>query len=199
MRVPAAVAALPLLAGTATGVLLAESIPERFILASAAAAVFALIAGAGFLSLRFDLGVVVAVVIGCATAGLSGAVTSIRSLYAPPLLHWFHAHEDEAAEPLTLVGTLRHDAALADAVVSIVVDVGTVCAGSCDDGRGVSAPGGVRLSVGGAVPPDAVARWRAGRQLRLAALLRTPRPIETPAFPTTRRRSHVAGSPWWAR
>ena len=180
MRAPAVLAAVPLLAGSAAGVLLAGPTPERFILASAAAAVFALIAGTGFLSLRSAEGVSAAVVIGCAAAGFSSGASTVRFLYAPPLLQWFHAHDGDRSEPVTLDGRLRDDAASAESGVSLVFDVTAVCASRCEEGEQAPVRGGVRLSVGGAVPLAAVARWRAGRRVRLPALLRSPAVYRNP-------------------
>lgn len=181
MRVPAVLAAVPLLGGTVAGLALGESLPEHHVLASAGAAVFALIAGAGFLALEFGGMVVLAAVIGCGAAGFSAGASSARHLYAPPLLAWFHANAGDTSDPATVIGRLRDDAAVADYGASLTVDADRVCAGRCDDtvsdGR---MEGGARLSVGGAVSPSDIQRWRAGRTVRLPALLRTPATFRNP-------------------
>ena len=184
MRLPAILAALPLLAGTASGVFFADAAPERFLLASAAASVVALIAAAGFFVLQTDEGLVLAVVIGCGAAGYASGASTARSLSATSLLAWFHAHADDASEPTTVIGVLREDAAPVSYGALLTIDVTTACAGACAMGAPPSAvSGGVRLSVGGAVSPLDVRRWRAGRTVRMPALLRTPTSFRNPGVP----------------
>lgn len=180
MRVPAVLAAVPLLGGTVAGLVLGESLPEHYVLASAGAAVFALIAGAGFLALAFDGMVAFAAVVGFVAAGFSAGASSARHHSAPPLLAWFRANAGDTSDPVTVIGRLRDDAAVAEYGASLTVDAEHVCAGRCDtvaDGR---IEGGARLSVGGAVAPADIQRWRAGRTVRLAALLRTPLTFRNP-------------------
>jgi len=88
MRVPAAVAAIPLLAGSAAGVLFVDYVPERLILAFAASALFALMAGFGFFEdgLCLVSGAIVAA--GFAAAGMSMGLSSAHALHAPTLLQW---------------------------------------------------------------------------------------------------------------
>ena len=164
MRVPAVLAAAPLLAGAAAGVVLAESTPERFVLASTAAAALALIAGCAFLADRLDWAVAATVVIGCALAGFSMGTSCTRELYGPSVAGWFDDTLGEDPDPVILDGVLREDAAITDYGASLVLDVRRVAAaGETRDVRG-----DVRVVVGGAVPPSEIVRWRASRWERPA-------------------------------
>ena len=188
MRVPAVLAAVPLLGGTVAGLVLGESLPEHYLLASASAAVFALMAGAGFLALEFDALVAFATVIGFIAAGFSAGASSARDLYASPLLAWFQANAGDTSDPATVIGRLRDDAAVAEYGVSLTVDAERLCAARCN-GQVPEArvAGGARLSVGGAVAPADIQRWRAGRSVRLHALLRTPATFRNPGVPDEAR------------
>ena len=193
MRLPAVLASVPLLAGTAAGILSVGISPERFALASAAGAVFALLAAAGFLALRFDHGTVSALALGLACAGFANGTSTARSLEAAPLLRWFEAHDGDGSEPVTLVGRLREDAASTAQGVWLTLDALSVCAeASCRTGA-TPVTGGLRASVGGAVAPTAMSRWRAGRVVRLAVLLRTPATYRNPGVPNERRASARRG------
>lgn len=181
-------AAVPLLAGTAGGLLLVDGIPQHLVLASAAAAVFALIAGCGFLALRYDVAVLLAIGIGCAGAGVCAGASSARYLYRTPLVEWSHANVGDAADPFTVVGILREDGSVTDYGASLTVDAVTICAGRCGDSHSeVPVAGGLRLSVGGAVSHGDVRRWRAGRMVRLPALLRAPASFRNPGIPDEAR------------
>ena len=175
MRIPAVLAAAPVVAASAAGVLLAGAISDHLIVAAAGASVIALIAAAGFLALGVEAGVVLAVVIGYAAAGFSSGVSVTRSLYAPPPASWFHAHAGDASDPVTLVGVLRDDASRMESGVVMTLDVVRVAE------RPTS--GGVRIGVGGTPPTEAVEQWRAGRTLRVSALLRSPTTFRNPGVP----------------
>ena len=177
MRVPAALLAIPLLAGAAAGVLLVDHAPERLILAAAYAAVLCLLSGMGFLADGLANAVVSAAVIGAAAAGYSCGASTARALYAPPLLAWFDAEVTADSDPVTLVGTLQDDAALVGYGVLLTLDVHLARVGR-DQPAGVS--GGVRLTVGGAAPAAVVSEWRAGRVVRLPATLRRPISFNNP-------------------
>ncbi len=183
MRAPAVLAAAPLLAGAAAGVFLAETTPERFVLACAAGSALALIAGCAFLADRLDWAVIAAVVFGCALAGFSMGTSCTRALYAPSVASWFDATVGRDPDPVVLEGVLREDAATADYGASLVLDVRRVAAA----GKTHEVRGGVRVVVGGAVPPSAVARWRAGRVLRMSVLLRRPSTFLDPGVPDETR------------
>ena len=184
MRNPAVLFAVPLVAGTAAGVLLVDAFPDRLTLAAASAAIVALVAGIGFFALSVAHGVVAALVIGSACAGLSAGASTTRSLESQPLLTWFQASAGDTSEPVTLVGVLRDDAAAGEGGVFLTLDVQGVCAGACDPAR---TSGGVRLTVGGTPPASRVSSWRAGRTVRLSALLRTPAMFRNPGVPDESR------------
>ena len=172
MRVPAMLAALPLVGGCAAGVLLVDLIPERVVLAFAAAAAFTLLAACGFLYERLTLVVATTAACGFASAGLSLGASCARGLAAPPLLAWFEAHLSDEADPVTVVGVLRDDAARSASGVSLTLETGG---------------GGLRLGVGGVVPGAALDAWRAGRTVRLPALLRRPTTFHNPGVPDDAR------------
>lgn len=194
MRLPAIVAALPLLAGTASGVLLADLTPERLVLASAAASLVALIAAAGFFVLQAGDGVVLAVAIGCGAAGFSAAASTVRSLSATSLEAWFDAHDGDGSDPSTVIGVLREDAAAVEYGALLTLDVTGVCAGACARGRAPDAAvGGLRVSVGGTVSESAIQRWRAGRTVAMPALLRAPTTFRNPGVPNEARALALRG------
>jgi len=173
VRLPAILAALPLLAGTASGVLFADVAPDRFVLASAAASLIALTAAAGFFVLHTDDGLVLAVVIGCGAAGYSSGYSTARSLSIPPLLVWFQAHVGDRSDPTTIVGVLREDAAAVSYGALLTIDV--------------AGAGGMRLSIGGAVSEADIQRWRAGRTVSMPALLRMPTNFRNAGVPDETR------------
>ena len=147
-------------------------------------AALSLLAGSGFLADRMDWGVVASVAMGCALSGFSMGTSCARELYAPPLADW--ALEGRAtldSDPVMVEGRLRDDAALAGYGASLVIDVSRVVA----VGRVVDVRGGVRVTVGGAVTPSAAGRWRAGRLVRMPALLRQPTTFHNPGVPDERK------------
>src|SRR5687768_5357563 len=123
MRVPAALAAIPLLTGAAVGVLLEDSAPVRLILAAAFAALLCLLAGLGFHADHDARAVVAAVVLGAGAAGYASAAAQSRALSAPTLLTWFDANAATDSAPVTLVGRLRDDGADVGYGVLLTVDV----------------------------------------------------------------------------
>jgi competence protein ComEC len=177
MRVPAAAAAVPLLAGSAAGIIFADSIPEHVVLACAAAALFALLAGCGFATEDLGGAVLATVFGGCLAAGLSLGGSTARALYIPPLLQWFDRDSNSDSDPVVIRGTLREDGALAEQGASLTIDVASV---SRLDGAAANAHGGVRLFIAGNVPALDLSAWRAGRRVRVPALLRRPAPFRDP-------------------
>ncbi len=193
MHTPAAFAAVPLVAGSAAGILLADHPDGWLPLCAAGAAVLSLLAGLGFFADEDAASVAAAVAIGCAMAGISLGVAGARAAYRPGLLAWFdaRAHDDRDA-PAVLEGILREDAALAPFGASITLDVTGVVSPSRDAGREQAgrptpARGGVRLSIGGAAAAGRVGEWRAGRTVRVSALLRRPTPFGNPGLPDETR------------
>ncbi|MEO5897655.1 MAG: DNA internalization-related competence protein ComEC/Rec2 [Vicinamibacterales bacterium] len=177
MRVPAAIAAIPLLAGSAAGVLLVDHIPERLILAFAATAIFGVLAAFGFLEEDLPPAVVVTLVCAYASAGLSIGLVSARAAYAPSLLQWFESRAPEASAPVAVEGIIREDAALSEFGASLAIGVRRV---SATGGAARAVLGGVRMAVGGRVSATHLAQWRAGRVVRISALLRRPTVFRDP-------------------
>jgi len=196
MRVPAAVAAVPLLAGSAAGVLLVDHVPERLILALAAAAIFALMAAFGFLEEDLSIPAVVTLSAGFAMAGMSMGLSAARVVYSPPLLQWFESRTEVAGELLLLEGILHEDGALTENGASLSLSVERISVGS---GTSAAVAGGVRVAVGGSVSSGDLANWRAGRRVRLPAALRRPTVFRDPGVqddtrPLARRGIVLIGS-----
>ena len=117
-----------------------------------------------------------AVTAGCLAAGISLGITTARDAYRPPLLAWFDARSvEDRDEPAPLDATLREDAAVTPFGVSLTLDVAR-------PGRG-----GVRVSVGGAGAVEHAGEWRAGREVRVPALLRRPTSYGDPGVPDETR------------
>jgi competence protein ComEC len=176
MRIPAALVALPLLAGSAIGLFAATSVTDVLPLCAAAGCGFALIAAAGWCGDGDGEAAACAVAVGCLVAGVSLGATAAREAYRPPLLAWFDARRVEDRDaPVLLEGELREDAALTPFGVSLTLDVKH------------PARGGVRLSVGGNAVLEPVDAWRARRTLRVPALLRRPTSYGNPGLPDETR------------
>ncbi|MEO6211991.1 MAG: hypothetical protein ABIP65_00060, partial [Vicinamibacterales bacterium] len=148
MRVPAAVAAIPLLAGSAAGVLLVDAFPDHLILAFAAAAMLSLVAACGFLGEDLAWVLLATVVFGFASAGVSMGASSARASYATTLLQWFESHAAAETEPVVVEGILREDVAVTEHGASLTVDVRRI---SALDTSWTDVRGGLRLVVGGRV------------------------------------------------
>ena len=182
MRLPAALVAIPFLAGCSAGILLADHPDPWLPLCAAAAAAIALVAAVGFFSDRFDAGVVCAIGAGCILAGLSLGLTAARSAYRPDLLASFNALDPGSREaPQVVEGVLREDAALSPGGVSLAVDVRVVVTGTGRTRRDTA--GGLRLTVGGASASERLDEWRAGRTIRMPVLLRNPTTYGNPGLP----------------
>ena len=176
MQTPAAVVAIPLLAGAAAGLLLPVAAGDSLALRAAGGAVVALVSACGVRGLADEAVFVAALLIGCSLAGLSLGITSARRAYSPPLLVWFGGRDaGERSEPALIEGVLREDAAPNPLGVSLSVDVTTA------NGRGTA--GGARLSVAGASVGDAVSAWRSGRAVAMPAVLRIPAMYGDPGVP----------------
>jgi len=186
MRVPASLLALPLIAGTAIG-LLADG-PDRLPLCAAAGALLALMAGAasrdGDETGRQGAACIAA---GALAAGVSLGASAAQDAYAPPLLQWFRENAPPAGIPLVLEGTLLEDAAAGPFGVSLALGVRRAAReGESLDGA-PSRPGGVRLTVAGTLARGLHAEWRAGRTVRVTAALRPPGAYRNPGVPDDTR------------
>ena len=73
---------------------------------------------------------------------------------------------------LVVEGVLREDAVRSASGVSLSVDVGRV--GELRESGLVPVEGGVRLSIAGTLFDERMKEWRAGRTVRMPALLREP-------------------------
>jgi competence protein ComEC len=183
MRTPAAIAAIPLLTGAALGLSLSEQLPGSFAFCAAAAALIALLAAAG--SIGFDLvqESTLSLTIGLLFAGSSLGATAAAQTYHPPLLAWFESRRDPVQ--VVLDGVLREDASVTPFGSSVTLDVVRI-----DDGRLTAKPGvlgGVRLTVTGSLAASQSVQWRAGRLLRLTAMLRKPATYLDPGVRDERR------------
>ncbi len=166
MRVPCALVAVPLIAGAVAGLLLADSAPGSCGLAAAAAAGVAVLAAVAAIADDSSLEATLAIVAGTLMAGFSLGVQTARETYG---------REPAVAvgEPVVVEGWLREDAALAVAGAAVTLDV--VRAGPAGREPAPLARGvGVRLGVTGAAAAGAVGQWRAGRLLRVTAIVRPP-------------------------
>ena len=190
MRVPAALVALPLVAGAAAGILLHGSTPERLILASAGSAVICALAGLAFLADDEAAAVVCCVVGGSGLAGLSLGGSATAALLAPPLLVWFESLPAHETGPFDVAGVLRDDAVREEYGVILTLDVSAV---GVPGGTLRPARGGVRLVVGGMAPAGEVGQWVAGRAIRTSAALRRPAFYANPGVPDDRRAQALRG------
>ena len=185
---PAAIVALPLLAGALTGLVISDDTATALSIYSASGALLALLSAVGAFSVESSLDAVIAIATGCLLAGLSLGVTSAFLAYHPPLLQWFEARaSQDPATPILIDGVLREDAALSGPSPSVVVDVQSVGVNTADGWVSSARPGGVRLSVGGAFGPARLVSWRAGRRVRISALLRAPSTYLDPGVRDDRR------------
>lgn len=177
MHAPAAVAAVPFLAGSLAGLLFWPWSFETIGSIGPGAAALALVAAAAWAADADGPCVCVAVAVGCFAAGFTcGGIAADRA-YAPPLLSWCAARG--IFEPVTLEGVLREDAVPNAAGVSLSIDVDRI--------EGQPTAGGVRVSVAGALAAASIGEWRAGRRLRLPALLRFPSVHRSPGVPDEAR------------
>jgi competence protein ComEC len=166
MRVPAALLAIPLLAGSVAGVLLFDSAPETWALSAAGGALLAAAAAAGAIADECTLEATMALVMGGLVAGLSLGLSAARDTYD-------HESPVPLGEPIVLEGRIREDASASPAGATLTVDVlraAAVGREAVPFGRRI----GVRLGVTGTAAGEAVDRWRGGRMVRVTAFVRPP-------------------------
>ena len=189
MRVPACLIAVPLLAGTAAGVLIPVASGNE-VSACAAGAVLCLLAGALLYADGEPAGVALCVIAGAALAGTSMGMSSVRRLTSPPLLGWFEALPADDAVPVRVEGRLRDDAAVVEYGVLLTLDVDCAAIGRSPCAR---VRGGVRLVVAGDAAAASAGGWRAGRRIRAPALMRRPAWFANPGVPDERRALALRG------
>jgi competence protein ComEC len=119
------------------------------------------------------------------TAGWMLAVLSTEAALHPALrtrlidAHGRSAIQDEAGDPVELTARLVSDAARSPTGVRLEIETVSVSL----DGGWSETEGGVMLTVGGEVPDALLVTWRAGRVIRLPALLRRPSRYMDPGVP----------------
>ena len=170
MRVPAALVAVPLLAGAIAGLCFFEL--SHLISCAAGGSAIALLAGITALLLDDGVSCSAAVVAGSLIAGASLGASAATDAYSPSLLAWFNEGSVDGARAARLEGVLREDAASGPFGVSLLIHVIAVA----DDGSSKTrrVDGGVRLSVTGTLAAARMHEWRAGRPVRLMATVREP-------------------------
>ena len=178
MPVPAAVPAASVLLGASLGALLELSsvVPALVLMAMALAAAAAAFAAR---RRRIFLAAIAAVFFSAAWA-LS--IRATADAHQPPLRTALAEATGPGSAPVTLVGRLVVDAAVADRGVALSLHVTR----SEWAGETALATGGVRLTVAGTLGLDAIGEWRAGRTVRVPALLREPGRYLDPGVPDAR-------------
>ena len=150
MLAPAVLLSLPYVTATAIAFLCADVAPDRLGPAAAAAALLAVIAGAGFYLEEDATGVAVALTIGALAAGYAGGASAARDTYGPSLLTWFEREDPQ--EPVVVEGWLREDAVGESPMLHLEVE--RITGG---DGVQHHVSGGVRLFLGGSPAGNLVA------------------------------------------
>ena len=180
MRCPATLVAVPMLAGAAAAAACPGAPPGPLVVCLPVAW------GAACLAWRRGRprAFVAAVVAASCLAGAALAADAARRARRPPLLAALEARRDVIGgqEPVRLEGRLRRDAQVVDEGARLDLDVARVEAGGWTAGTS----GAVRLSVRGSLSPRLAGAWRAGRRVRLWALVRAPgvfRNLGDPAVP----------------
>jgi competence protein ComEC len=128
---------------------------------------------------RVFLGAVVVVFF---SASWALAIRATADAVRPPLLASLERPLHAGTAPVELEGRLTADAAVTERGVALSLDV----VGWRWNGQTGSTEGGARLTVGGAMALDVTGRWRAGRLVRLPALLREPGRYLDPGVPDGR-------------
>ena len=185
MYVPALLVALPLLAGAAAAILGFHRLPADFAFLTAGGALLLwLAAAASFLLDELDEGgeATALIVAGAIAAGLSLGASDSARVYRSSLAGWFDRVAPSA--PVVVEGVLREDAVRSASGVSLSVDVGRV--GELGESGLVPVEGGVRLSITGTLFDERMKEWRAGRTIRMPALLREPSTYLNPGTPDER-------------
>ena len=176
MHAPAAMAAVPLVAGAAAAAVLGPELPHELPTTACGAAALAVIA-ALTLHLDGDDDAVPVAGLGCLLAGLTLGTLAASAAYDAPLLAWHHGEGRDG--PASLEGRLREDASSTPRGVALLVDV--------DRADGEALSGGVRLSVAGVIAPTAALDWTRGRRVRVRAHLRRPTAYRNPGVPDDTR------------
>ncbi len=182
MYAPALLVALPQLAGAAAAILGFQRLSSEFaFLTAGAAALLWLAAVASFL--LDDAGAATALIVAGAIAiGLSLGTSDAARVHRSSLAQWFDRVAPSA--PVVVEGVLREDAVRSASGISLSIDVGGV--GELGESGLTSVEGGVRLSIAGTLLDERLDGWRAGRTIRVPALLREPSTYLNPGTPDER-------------
>jgi competence protein ComEC len=179
---PALVAAVPALAGAAVALHVFDRLPPAFaFLAAGGAALLWVAALASFLLTDTEAATAL-IVAGAVAAGLSLGTSDAARVYRSSLAAWFERAAPSA--PVLVEGVLREDAVRSPSGVSLTVDVTLI--GEIGSGAPTPVEGGVRLSIAGVLLDRRVGEWRAGRTIRMPALLREPSTYFNPGTPDAR-------------
>ncbi len=179
MRVPASLPALAILAGAALGTRIGGGSPVpglALLLAAFGLAILAWLARRGLLF----AGAIAAVF----ASGACVLAQRAEAEAADPLIRRELA-DAIARGPIWLEGHLREDAAPASNGIGLTVDVER-WSRDPDTARALLGRSGVRLTVGGAIGLERASEWRAGRLVRVPALLRLPGRNQDPGVPDSR-------------
>jgi competence protein ComEC len=182
---PAAVLAIPLLVGSACGLLVADRAPSHLASVAAGAALIALLSAVASFADDLPADCTCSIVVGTLVAGISLGCSAAHQAYHPALLTWFLSSESNRSSPVVLEGVLREDAAATATGVSLTVDVSQLELLGGDGPRRVA--GGVRVSVAGSIALQRLTAWRAGRVVKVVAALREATVYLNPGVPDERR------------
>jgi hypothetical protein len=178
MRAPAALLAIPLLAGCCIGLLARDGTSPNLALIAAGGSLIVLLGAMAARGEDDGAMCTVCLVIASLAVGISLGATGARRAYRSSLAEWYALRGARVTSPVVLRGVLREDATLTPAGASLVLDVEAIgpCGRLFDASREqcVERKGGVRLSVGGTMAIHAFDTWRAGRTLSVTATLREP-------------------------
>ena len=183
MRVPAALLAIPFVAGCALGLIAVDLVDPAFAFCAAGAGLIGVLASLAAVLDDLPADAAIATAIASLVIGLSMGVSSAHRAYRPSVLDWFSLHG--GSSPVVLYGRLRGDAALTPTGVSIAIDVERIDEAEGESHVGVT--GGVRVTVAGELAPAALQTWRGGRMVRVTATLREPTIYLDPGVPDERR------------
>ncbi len=178
MPVPAAVPAASILLGASLGALLDVS----SVVPALALMVLALAAAAAAFAAPWPRALLAAIAAVFFAASWALSIRATADARQPPLRTALAQAVGAGSAPVTLVGRLVEDASVAERGVALSLHVERSEWG----GETASASGGVRLTVAGTLGLDAIGQWRAGRTVRVPALLREPGRYLDPGVPDAR-------------
>ena len=179
MSAPAALVAVPLVAGVVAG----AQCPATSLHVAVAIIAAAWLAGAIALALHKSKATASACVVGCVACGFAIGARAQQQADRPTVLDWFR-HAAAADDPVAITGVLREDAARTENGVSIAIDITRVEQAGLPN----AVSGGARIGVAGTLALDRAAQWRAGRTVALHAALREAVDYGDPGVPSDRAR-----------